>query len=377
MMRRLRLELLRAIAALRRPPVSVQPTWLPRRVLVIRPDHIGDLLFATPALRALRTALPHAHIACLAGPWAADVVARHPDVDEIITCSFPWFSRQPKGWPWSPYRQLFAEATRIKAMNFDLALNLRFDFWWGAALAYLAGIPQRVGYDTPECHPFLSEAPPYAPGYHEVRQNLRLVSHLVTGAGAAPQDVSPIIFPLRPDELAFAAARLGDGDWVALHPGAGAPIKRWRSEAFAALGNSLADRFGVRIVITGTAAETDLVEAIRHQMTSPSLALTDASLGQLGAIYRHCRLVVGVDSGAMHLAAAVDAPTVHLYGPVATATFGPWGNPLRHRVVVGGMPCVPCNRLDYADLDGHPCIRDIPLEPVLAAVTALLGSAAP
>ena len=139
------------------PAASVGPSLpagpasnAPRRILVIRPDHLGDLLFATPALHLLRASLPDAHIAALVGPWGEAVLAGNPDIDELLTCPFPGFTRQPKSNPLAPYRLLQAEAQRLAALDFDLALVLRFDHWWGAWLAAAAGIPQRLGYAIDE-----------------------------------------------------------------------------------------------------------------------------------------------------------------------------------------------------------------------------------
>lgn len=109
-------------------------------------------------------------------------------------------------------------------------------------------------------------------------------------------------------------------------------------------------------------------------MQNPFRPLVGASLGQLAAVLRRCQLVVGVDSGVLHLAVAMGTPTVHLYGPVSAATFGPWGEKGRHLVITSNMPCVPCDRLDYSpqEVKDHPCVTSIGLEPVAAAAESLL-----
>ena len=392
-----RLTLLHGLAAATRPvlgrgqttgagrPADLRPE--PSRLLVIRPDHIGDLLFATPALRALRAAYPRAHIAALVGPWGADIVRRNPFLDEVLTCDFPWFSRRPKTWPLEPYRLLWTEARRLRGQGCDLALNLRFDFWWGALLAYLAGIPRRVGYDIAECRPFLTDAVPYTPGRHEVRQNLTLVEH-AAGGGSGTQGISDfefriseLDFPLSDEERAFARQWLAahdqfEGEAVAIHPGAGAAVKLWPADRWAAVADALAWRYGCRILLTGSASERPLAEAISARMRAQPLLVTgQTTLGQLAALFAACRLVLGVDSGPLHLAVAVGAPSVHLCGPVDPAFFGPWGDPARHAVLQTqyfDQPCShrPCNRLDYApaELPAHPCMATITVEQVVEAV---------
>ena len=143
----LRLALLRAAGIALRPP-SPPPAALQNsspRILLIRPDHLGDMLFVTPALRLLRAQLPAAHLTALVGPWAKVVLANNPHLDDIQTLDFPGFTRSAKASPLAPYRYLWFAARRLRAQHFDTAVILRFDHWWGALLAALAGVPRRTG----------------------------------------------------------------------------------------------------------------------------------------------------------------------------------------------------------------------------------------
>lgn len=375
------------------------PATAAQRILVIRPDHLGDLLFATPALHLLRASLPDAHIAALVGPWGEAVLAGNPDLDEILTCPFPGFTRQPKSNPLAPYRLLQAEAQRLAALDFDLALVLRFDHWWGAWLAAAAGIPQRLGYAIDEVKPFLTRALPYVRGRHEVVQNLALAlaagegdrlavsgERLVGGASEGESDWR-LRFAVSEADVAAAAALMAQQvgrPLVAVHPGSGAAVKRWRSAAWAELAARLVRDYGAQVVFTGAAGETELIDPVLAlleagpPLPSPPLSLAgQTSLGVLAALYRRCALVIGPDSGPLHLAVAVGAPTVHLYGPVDRRTFGPWGSPQRHAVVTSDWGCIPCNRLDWPEraLSEHGCLRDITVEQVLAEAARLLAVA--
>lgn len=367
---------------LRPGPAALRPADpAHQRLLLIRPDHLGDVLFATPALQVLRQARPTASITLMVGPWAREIVARNPHIDEVLTCPFPWFTREPKGWPWAPYGLLWRTARELRAKGFHSALNLRYDFWWGALLAYAAGIPERVGYALPECLPFLTQSVPYQVGRHEVVQNLGIVAAALGREGAEERLLGPLEFVLAPEDEAFAArwvATFGERrPLVALHPGAGAPVKRWRTEAFAYVADRLRHKHGVEIVVTGSPPERELVEGMAGAMQTRATTLTHATLGQLAAVLRRCRLVIGVDSGVLHLAVAVGTPTLHLFGPVDARTFGPWGEPTRHVVLSAGWPCSPCDRLDWqgAALARHGCTQAIAEEQVLAAAANLLEGA--
>lgn len=380
----LRLALLRLYARLAPVPPGPpgNPSQLPpdARILVIRPDHVGDVLFTTPALRALRRYWPQAYITALVGPWSARVLQGNPDVDEVLTCPFPGFTRQPKGGGLAPYWLLDDYAKKLRAHRFDAALILRADHWWGALLAYRAVIPLRLGTVCPETAPFLTLAIPPAPDRHEVARNLALVAALSPSPIAAGEGLGvgdDLAFYLSEADRACAHRLLGNapGPWIAIHPGAGAPVKRWQPEAWAQVGDTLARDVGARVVLTGASSEMGLCQAVAaHMRSTPLILAGQTDLGALAAIYARCRLVLGPDSGPLHLAVAMDTPTVHLYGPADPAHFGPWGDPNRHRVVTLGLGCSPCRHLDWseAEVKEHPCIWAIPVERVLEAAREVL-----
>lgn len=393
----LRRLLLRALA---HAPVAVRRAGPMKRILLIRPDHLGDLLFMTPALHALRSALPDARITCLVGPWGEPVLAGNPDVDAVLTCDFPWFNRRPKTSLLEPYTVLRREAAGLRRLEFDLAIIMRFDFWWGAALARLAGIPRRVGYALPDVQPFLTLGVPYQAGLHEVEQNVRLVGQALLPPQVLPvrPGDAPLCFDVSAADAAWAAEALsqvespaqnaaaqpasaaGVGPYVAIHAGAGARVKLWPANGWVAVATELARRHGATIVLTGGSSEVGDVAAIASRLAVPCINLAgQTSLGQLAAVFARCRLVMGPDSGPLHLAVAVGAPTVHLFGPIDPRLFGPWGDPARQVVVQARFfadPChgQPCNRLDYTaeELAAHPCMQTITAADVLGAAAGVL-----
>src|SRR6185312_5894953 len=151
-------------------PLSTAP-----RILLIRPDHLGDLVLTTPVLNALKQQVPNAQITMMVGPWSSEIVARHPAIDRLQTCPFPGFQRAPQK-PLAPYILLATVAKQLRRGQYDLAINLRPDFWWGAALLYLARIPRRIGYALEPGRPFLTMALLFHSPEHATVSNLRLVS---------------------------------------------------------------------------------------------------------------------------------------------------------------------------------------------------------
>ncbi len=360
-----------------------------RRVLLIRPDHLGDFLFATPALERWRCGAPPGIETVLSiGPWNAELAAHGPLPAGVETYAYPGFARQPKEHLWSPYVALLAQAAYLRQQHFDVAVLLRFDHWWGGLLAYLAGIPLRVGYAVEPLRGFLTDPVPYVGKAHEVERNLALVERVLALCGQGTQDCSRLaprlIYHIEPAEQQAVARLLADRritperPLIALHPGAGAPVKFWPAERFAALADALNRRYGAQILLTGGPAELPLawrVAAGARAQTHILAGRTD--LPTLAALLASCDLVIGADSGPLHLATAVGAPTVHLYGPSDPALFGPWSaRPALHRVVLADCACAPCDRLEYApaELARHDCMASISVERVLAVAEELLDA---
>ncbi len=349
MRQRLRQIVLRLIGAL----LQALPTRLPgapTRILVIRPDHLGDVLLLTPALRLLRQQLPVAHITLLIGPWSAAAIAHNPDVDTVITCPFPGFTRTEKPSLLQPYLLLFKMALLLRGRGFDAALVTRDDHWWGALLAAAAGIPRRFGYALPEVNPFLTDALQHTFDMHVTAQSTALVEAL-TGSKAAT--LPQLRAPISPADTAWAVAWLEahaierSRPLAAVHPGSGGMAKLWPSSYWRDLIVVLQEQ-GLQVLVTGGAGEHELVATIVDGLAAgPHLLLGEATIGQLAALYCHCSVVLGVDSGPLHLAATTGVQTVALFGPGNHRRFGPWGPAARHVVVRSGLWCSPCGVLDH------------------------------
>ncbi|HLI28351.1 MAG TPA: glycosyltransferase family 9 protein [Chloroflexota bacterium] len=361
------------------------------RVLVVRPDHLGDLLLATPALALLRAALPEAHLTALVGPWAQPVLDGRQEVDAVRLCPFPAFARRPPRHPLAPYLLLLREAWRLRRARYDAALVLRVDDWWSAALVAWAGIPLRIGYAVPESAPFLTDALPADYAQHSAWESWRVVGRLLARlgqpipAGGPP----PVTARPTPDGTTAATAWLAAQGLaaaeplIAVHPGSGARLKCWPADRWAEVADALVDRLGARVVLTGSAAERPLVEAIRAGMRRPAWVAAGALDWQgLAGLFARCRLVLGVDSGPLHLAVALGVPTVHVFGPTAPARFGPWGSGARHQVVRVALPCSPCGHVvaPPCGAEATPaCLQAVLPVMVLRAAEAALahGGAAP
>ncbi len=359
-----------------------------RHVLILKPDALGDLLLATPALRRLRSGLPEARITALVGPWSRVIWAANPDLDALLDLPFPGFNRTSNTRPHllRPYWLMLRYAVLLRRSKYDAALLLRDDHWWGAALVALAGIPRRIGHAHPLCAPFLTDALLYDPAEHVSGQSQDVVKKLLESALISipavrnPTPSSQLRFAPGPTAHVWAKAwittNLVPGErFVAIHPGASGPTKAWPPERWAALADALAER-GLRIVLTGGPAEADLAAQVAALMRHPALSVAGATgIGQLAALLSRAALVVGGDTGPLHIAVSQGVPTIHLFGPSDPGRFGPWGNPAQNIVLRAGLPCSPCSSFDICPRHTDPaeCMDRIALATVLRAADVLLS----
>ena len=370
---RLRRQLLRAAATI---PVAHARTSDRQRILLLRPDHLGDALLTLPAIDAMRASLPDAEITALASPAAAAILGHLPTLDSVEELEFPGFNRRERGTYSSPWRLALRLSGRLRRQGYTSALVLRPDHWWGALVIWLAGIPRRVGYATAETRPFLTTALPLQ-REHALLRNLRLASAL-TGVPLDPE--ATLRFPLTEEDRVRARTTLdaeglsSEGRYLCIHPGSGARVKHWLPAHWARVADTLCRSFDARVVFSGSAGEQSLVQDIIGRMTSPGLDLAGKTpLGELAACYERAVMVLGPDSGPLHLAAAVGTPTVSLYGPADPVEFGPWGSGDKHRVLTSPIACRPCRVLDWGDDDlaWHPCLADISVDQVVDAARSL------
>jgi ADP-heptose:LPS heptosyltransferase len=369
---RMRRAFLKSIGRIRFAPIP-EPRGVAERILLIRPDHLGDVLLTTPAIRALRDARPYAAIHTLVGPWSSGVLENYEEIDQVLTLQFPGFTRKSKISLRSPYELAVTASRMLRRVGYTSAVILRPDHWWGAMTAHLAGIPHIIGYDTPDVAPFLTDPVEYRQ-QHVVLQNLKLVEYWT---GVVPQRELIYRFPIDEDDVLYIRRYLrnlgvsSDTHLVCIHAGSGTDVKRWSMEKWGEVADTLAEQMNAQIILTGSDSEIPLVQKVADAMQyhRPIVAAGDTDVGQLAALFALSKVVLGSDSGPLHLAVASGAPTVTLYGPANPEEFGSWGNPNKNIMLMSDIGCRPCGILDWS-LDAeenHPCVKEITVGRVLEA----------
>jgi lipopolysaccharide heptosyltransferase II len=358
----------------------VRPDWQQARgILCVRLDALGDVLMCTPAMRALRDALPGRSLTLLTSPSGAAAAPFLPEVDDTIVHAAPWMKAAIP----APPGGLLELAALLAARRFDAAVvftTYTQSALPGAMLCWLAGIPLRLAHCRENPYELLSDwipdPEPQLMLRHEVQRQLDLVRH----AGAKPQpDKAPgLSFALRAADLASVRARLlrlgidAGRPWLLLHPGASAASRRYPPGLWARVLGLLARRTGLPVVITGSAAETALVEEIRIASGAAAHSLAgQLSLGELGAALRLAAVALTNNSGPAHIAAAVGTPVVDLYA-LTNPQHTPWK--VRSRVLFKDVPCRFCFK-STCPAGHHECLAGVAPERVVEAVLELLPPA--
>ncbi|WP_407935885.1 glycosyltransferase family 9 protein [Cupriavidus necator] len=349
-----------------RPRERPAPT---RRIAVFRALQLGDMLCAVPALRALREGEPDARITLVGLPWAQEFVSRFGAlVDELMV-----FPGAP-GMPERPYDAAAAEAfyAAARAARFDLAIQLHGSGSLSNEVVKRLGARRIAAFcpDPPHTPPRRSRTcllVPWPQG-NEVERLLMLMREL--GYPAADRHLE---FPLRPIDhaswrLLADEHGLHAGNYVCVHAGARMLSRRWPVARFAQAARALRRHW--KVVLTGSPDEAELVGELAARIGKPVVNLCgQTSLGTMAALICHARLLLCNDTGASHIAAATDTPSVVISCGSDSARWAPLDASL-HRVLAEQPPCRPCMH-QVCPVAGHPCAADISVARVVDAALAL------
>jgi ADP-heptose:LPS heptosyltransferase len=348
------------------------------RIAVLHANGLGDFVFSLPALYALKVTYPTAELTLLGSPWHARALSGRPGpIDYVAVVPAVPGIRDGDSQP----GELDAFRRWAAGEGFDVALQMHGCGRVSNPFVATLGARLTAGMRTADAPP-LDRWIPYVHHQPEVSRYLE-VAGLV---GAAAVTHRPV-FELTDDDRAQAVAAVGSVDRprVVLHPGAADPRRRWPADRFAAVGDALAAT-GAEIVVTGTAAQRGLVEAVRAGMRHPARPVVDElTVSGLAGLLADSALVVAGDSGPLHLAAAVGTRTVGLFwiGNVINRAADERG---RHRPLISWTIHCPecgidCTRSLYpARGRGGGCrhtssfVADIPVAEVKAEALELLAA---
>ncbi len=349
-----------------------------QRILIVKPSSLGDVVNALPFLSALRQRYPDRHIAWLVEEEAAELLLGHPLLDRVIVSGRRRWRRAIR----SPFRgsrtlrEIAVLIAELRQGRYDLVVDLQ-GLLKSALMVICAGARFRVGLagSREGSGRAFTHIVPLPPGpLHAVDRYLEAARFL----GAEPL-TKTFVFPSHPgDELRadalLAEAGVGlDTLIVALHPQARWQTKLWGEEQFARVGEELTRRYGARILIIGSSSDLPVVRRLESRMNpAPFVAAGRTDLTVLIALFRRIDLLVTVDSGPMHLAAALETPLVALFGPTDPRLIGPYGSD--GAVLRVPLPCSPCSKRRCRIEVDRLCMHSISVEQVVEAASVRLAT---
>lgn len=299
--------------------------------LIISTTGLGDTIWCTPALRALRQTYPDAHISVITSEIGAKVLEHNKHIDEIYILSD------------SPIFSLFRFFFALKKSKFDVALIFHSSQRTILPFCALLEIPKIVG--TAGMHKELDELlthPLEKKEQHEIARRLEIVE----AVGAHVSDYS-LDLPVRKEDE-DAVNRFLDGHGIpshipliGLHPGAKNTFKQWEPKNFTEVGNRLHHHLGAQIFITGDHAEALLLLEIASKIPGAIPIAGELSIGVLTALIKRMSLFISNDTGPMHMAFAVGTPTIALFGPTDPKLCGPF-HVKNVEVISVAKTCAPC-----------------------------------
>lgn len=343
-----------------------------KRVVVRGTNWVGDAVLTTPALRELRRVLPHAHITLATRSWAKGLFNDADFIDDLLV-----YDRGGRDLS-APLRQ----AGEWRRRRFDLAVLFQNAFE-AALIARAARVPFRLGYATDGRRMLLTHplsVPAWRGERHEVFYYLNIIARLERLLDGASDilDHEPV-FALRVSEtqlrearelLRAAGARSVGTPLVALCPGStNSRAKRWPAERYAALADRLIETAGARVALIGSRDEEDVSREVARLMRQEPIMLTGRTeLAEVVAVLSLADLLVTNDTGPAHISAALERPTLVIFGPTIPATTRPFS--ASAEIISRPPDCAPCMLRD-CPID-HRCMTAISPEEVFTRALALL-----
>lgn len=343
-------------------------------ILLVRLRLIGDVIFTTPAIRAVRRHYPRAQLDYLVEEEAAQAVDGNPHIDRVIVASSP----SARG----RLRRDIALARRLRARRYDLAI----DFHGGprsSLLTWLSGAPQRIGYKVKARSWMYTTSIP-RPLFSRPCHSVQNQWDLLTPLGIVDPDPAVDSTEMTADasataeidrRLASAGVRPGD-PVVVIHVSAGNPFRRWPAASFVDLVCRLTARDrGRRIILTSGPSDRDaarqIADAARARLPEAergAIIHDEFDVAGLRALIDRAALYIGGDSGPLHIASTTRTPIVGLYGPTLSLRSEPWRDPslATENVEVGPLPCRPCDQRRCEPGDFR-CLSGITAEAVAAS----------
>jgi len=353
-----------------------------KKIAIISLTGIGNNILFIPALKCLRREFPSAKITMLVVLRSVrDLFVDCPYIDEVLPLCEKKYNNLKDNL------SVAMKTLKLRKERYDISITVfpsnRKEY---NLLSFLLGAKTRLthAYQSSLYRnlSFLQNRRVAAlKDLHDVDQNLNLIKFL--GCRNTDMDSEISVWP-KDDDCEFACRFLNDYNLTHYKPIIGFHVtsypdmkyKRWGAPKFVHLANELKKQYNAKIILFGAKDEEDEIESISKNISGDPIIATRNTIKQTAEIIRYCHLFISNDSGLMHLATAVNVPTIGIFGPTNFVRTGPYGR--KHRIVSKGSPCSPCHRYPFVNEKLNPkcktvdCLEEISTEDVFCHVTELM-----
>lgn len=343
------------------------------KILIVRLSAIGDVVMASPLIRALRDHYPSAHIAWLVQPEAVPLLAANPRLNEVIV--WPrgeWQRLWREKHYWQLARVVFAFRRELRARGFDLVLDIQ-GLMKSGLLAWMTGAPQRIGLGSREGSARLMTRVVDKPqGDRRIGSEYRRMAEAL-GLNSEPFEMD---LALSAEAENFAVGLISkrglQNGYAVICPFTTRPQKHWVEsrwpELVARMQTELADQPGLAVVMLGGPGDTEAAARIAAAVPSIHNLVGQTGLAEAAALISRARLLVGVDTGLTHMGIAFAVPTIAIFG--STCPYLDTGRD-NTRILYKALECSPCRRRPTCD-GAFTCMREISVDEVLGTARELL-----
>jgi heptosyltransferase-1 len=329
---------------------------LRKKILIIKPSSLGDIVHSLPALDVLYRCFPGSEIHWLVAKGFDGILEGHPMVRKLwIIHKDQWKKVARIQSTVKELRKLFKD---LKAESFDYVIDLQGLFRSGV-IAKATGAPVRIGFAEAREGSTMFYTHTVAGG-----RNVHAVDRYLKVPAFLGCDISQVRFPFPPFDADLEAIPFAGGDYAVMCPGARKLVNRWPAERF----GKLASILPLKTVVVGSKGDRRLADEVVEVSAGKALSLAGKTdLKGLIGIIKHARLMVTNDTGPMHIAAALGIPVFAIFGPANPTRTGPYG--AGHTVIRKEIECSPC----YKRTCKTPsCIDMIKVKEVEAVISAFL-----
>jgi len=356
-----------------------------KKILLINPFGIGDVLFTTPIIHTLKDASPQVKIGYLCNQRSATILENNPYVDSVFIYERDEFEAVRKKSFLAWLKKIIVFLNQIKKERFNVALDFSLNTQYGFFVWY-AGIRERVGYDFKRRGRLLTKKIKLS-GYndkHIVEYYADLLKYLGLDLKHRQLELYLKKENMERVEEILVKEGLKQVDFlIGIIPGAGkswgkdARLKHWPPENFAQLADKIIENYQAKIIIVGDFSEKEIAKSVMSKMHYDAIDLTGkTTMGELAALLSKMKVVVTNDGGPLHIAVALGIKSVSIFGPVDERVYGPYPPSDRHIVIKKDIACRPCYqkfRIPACDRYRYrECISSISIEDVFSAVSRLL-----